>query len=305
MFEIGKVLSQKKFDASLQAKQNEKKALQVSGVEEFDDRRKELILEIANARFEGKDTIELRKELERIIKNENSLLKKINLTVGDFEPKVICEKCADTGYVGTKICSCAKKIASKLLLEKSGFKKTLSKFSDNKPIEGNEQIYKKMQEWTENDLSKNKIILFVGGTGTGKSYLMECMAEALINRGNFVFFTTAFNLVQTCLKYHTAFNENKNGLLDSFLDSDVLFIDDLGTEPMLKNVTIEYLLMILNERLSRNLRTVISTNLLQEQIEQKYDERVFSRIFDKRNGIAIKFEGKDLRITKADKKVKL
>ena len=36
------------------------------------------------------------------------------------------------------------------------------------------------------------------------------------------------------LKYHTTFDDNKQELLTHLIDSDLLVIDDLGTEPILK-----------------------------------------------------------------------
>ena len=50
------------------------------------------------------------------------------------------------------------------------------------------------------------------------------------------------------LSYHTSFGAEKSSYLDTVLDPDVLVIDDLGTEPILKNVTLEYLYLILSER---------------------------------------------------------
>jgi len=296
------ILKQKRLEASLQAKYNITFASENLEISELEKKRRAILLKIAQTRFEEMDTSALRNELEEITESENALLKNINMSVADFELKIECVKCNDTGYNKAGICTCAKKKASELLFLMSGCEKKLAKFSDNENVQRNANIYQKMQEWILKENSQIKNILFVGGTGTGKTFLMECMANELIERGNYIFFSTAFEMILTCQKYHFAFEENKTNLLDPFLESDVLFIDDLGTEPMLKNITLEYLLMILNARLSKNLRTVISTNLLQEQIEQKYDERVFSRIFDKRNGVAIKFDGEDLRIKKGENK---
>jgi DNA replication protein DnaC len=39
-----------------------------------------------------------------------NLLKKINLSLSDLTPKYACEKCNDTGYVGTHRCDCFDKI---------------------------------------------------------------------------------------------------------------------------------------------------------------------------------------------------
>ena len=72
-------------------------------------------------------------------------------------------------------------------------------------------------------------------------------------------------------------------------------IDDLGTEPVLKNVTLEYLYLILNERLTSNKATVITTNLDLNGIINRYGERIYSRITNKSNTFVCRFTGADLR----------
>ena len=84
-------------------------------------------------------------------------------------------------------------------------------------------------------------------------------------------------------------------MLDSLLDPDLLIIDDLGTEPVLRNVTKEYLLAVIQERMLKHKATLISTNLSPEQIFDRYGERLFSRITHKGKSLLINIEGNDLR----------
>ena len=78
--------------------------------------------------------------------------------------------------------------------------------------------------------------------------------------------------------------------------ADLLVIDDLGTEPMRKNVTKEYLLILLNERIAKGKSTIITTNLNPEQVLEKYEERIFSRMFNKRETLILQFVGKNQRL---------
>ena len=127
---------------------------------------------------------------------------------------------------------------------------------------------------------------------------MECMADNLIKNENIVFWTSAFNLNQLLLKYHTTFDETKLDYISNLLDADYLFIDDLGTEPILKNVTVEGLYNIISERVENNKKTIISTNLNPDEIQQTYGERIFSRLLNKSNSLCINIENKDLRLIK-------
>ena len=55
-------------------------------------------------------TKQLENEKKTLIKNANEMLAEIGITLDDLSPKYACEKCNDTGYVGTKRCDCLNKI---------------------------------------------------------------------------------------------------------------------------------------------------------------------------------------------------
>ena len=80
------------------------------------------------------------------------------------------------------------------------------------------------------------------------------------------------------------------------MSAELLVIDDLGTEPRYNNVTCEYLLMVIEERTSKGLSTMITTNLSPDRILRTYNERIYSRLFDKRRSVTLLFEGEDLRL---------
>ena len=100
------------------------------------------------------------------------------------------------------------------------------------------------------------------------------------------------------LQYCRASIEEKNEVLAPYLESDVLLLDDLGTEPLLNNITLDYLYLILNERILNNKSIIINSNLTLEELLDRYGERIFSRIVNKKTGLAIKFLGEDLRLKK-------
>ena len=78
------------------------------------------------------------------------------------------------------------------------------------------------------------------------------------------------------------------------LTCPLLLIDDLGTEPVLRNITVEYLFLLLNER--EGMATVTATNLTPAQLMNRYGERVCSRLLDKRQSEVILLKGQDLRL---------
>ena len=80
---------------------------------------------------------------------------------------------------------------------------------------------------------------------------------------------------------------------DELSQPDLLYIDDLGVEPILNNVTVTYLYALLVDRMDK--KTIITTNLDVMKMEERYGERILSRLLDKRKGAMMTFEGEDLR----------
>lgn len=241
------------------------------------------------------DTKKLENEQEKILLTHN--INPLSLI-----PHYTCTKCDDTGFVNGEMCICLKHEINNILSEESGFNHKLMSFDDAdlKIFDNCDEmkiLYNTMKKWC-NEGSKYQIILLCGQTGVGKTYLMECMANELIQKENIVYFASAFNVNQNLLKYHTTFDNTKYDSLNTLLDPDYLFIDDLGTEPILKNVTIEGIYNIIADRLEHNKKTIISTNLDLENIEQRYGERIFSRLVNKRTSLCFYVENSDLRLKK-------
>ena len=67
-----------------------------------------------------------------------------------------------------------------------------------------------------------------------------------------------------------------NPLTDIY-SCDLLVIDDLGSELTNQFVCSE-LFTIINERHLRNKSTVISTNLLPKELDERYSSRIYSRL---------------------------
>lgn len=152
-----------------------------------------------------------------------------------------------------------------------------------------------MQAWCNKNSEKNMVYL-LGQTGTGKTHLLECMANEFIKQNKIVMLTTSFNLTQLFIKYHSS--KEKSDILGDVLGCEVLFIDDLGTEPFFNNITREYTYLVINERRMKNLKTVITSNLTPSELKDRYDERIFSRILDKKTSITLKLDGCDKRLKK-------
>ncbi len=263
-----------------------------------------LEIEIAKKEFSNQDTSAESELLDVLKKERKSILKKLGLKEEDFLPKYSCKKCNDTGIYKDKFCNCLNQEINNLLTQDLGLnidKSHTFKSCDKKFLEENglSESYNNMSKWVEKfPTSKYKNFVFVGPAGGGKTYLTECIANALIEKQIVVNFVTAFNLNNLMLKYHTTFDETKNNILEGYINCPLLIIDDLGTEPILKNVTKEYLYLILNERIINDRCTIVTTNLSPDGLIDRYNERIFSRLFNKQNSLKINFSNQDLRLKK-------
>ena len=160
------------------------------------------------------------------------------------------------------------------------------------------KIYTLTQSFvTKEDSTKTNLVLY-GKTGVGKTYLTECALNEALDRDLYTVYTSAFKLNEVFLNYHIAKLDEKQYILSPYLTSDLLIIDDLGSENILMNVTIEYLYLLLDTRSRNGLKTIITTNLTPGKIQDTYEDRVFSRIFNKQIGLQITMPGEDLRFKK-------
>ena len=135
-----------------------------------------------------------------------------------------------------------------------------------------------------------------GGTPAVAKRFAAAMAERLIERDRNVLVISAYRMLEMLRK---SYFENDDSAAE-LLDAEILMIDDLGSEPLMQNVTIEQLFYLLNERQNRNLSTVISTNLDMAKFRERYTERIASRLRDSRCKM-ISLLGKDIRIEESRK----
>ncbi len=113
----------------------------------------------------------------------------------------------------------------------------------------------------------------------GKTFMSNCIASELLKKGKTVLYQTAPILLESVIDYKM--NRQKNSSLDniyeSYLNVDLLIIDDLGTES-LNSMKLSELFTILNTRIlnlnKKITKTIISTNLGIKDIFNNYEERI-------------------------------
>ena len=220
-----------------------------------------------------------------------------------------CAKCQDTGYIGTDKCTCFKDKLISLYYENSLLQDILrTKNFDSFNInlfttrrEGTEKYSsrKNMEnilEYVRNDYIpnfkfSNSNLLFFGTPGSGKSFLSYCIAKELLDAGYLVIYKTADELINDLRDVR--FNHNTK-LEEILVDCDLLIIDDLGAEQK-SEFSITELFNLLNKKLLKNKKMLVSTNLVLPSISKIYSERIYSRLVGEFK--LYKFYTDDLRIT--------
>lgn len=112
--------------------------------------------------------------------------------------------------------------------------------------------------------------------------MSNCIARELLKKGKTVLYQTAPVLLDTVIDYKLNKQKNyKEDILKSVLETDLLIIDDLGTES-LNSMKLSELFNIINTRIlnlnQKITKTIISTNLNIKDIFNIYEERIGSRI---------------------------
>lgn len=236
---------------------------------------------------------------------------------GDYlTPRYECSDCNDTGYVGNEKCHCFKQAIVDLVYSQSNIKAVLEKenfstysldyFSadDKDPVSGltpyanAQRVLAAVNHFIDTFDTSYRNVLLYGNTGVGKTFMANCIAKELLDRGHTIIYLTSFQLFNILEKQ--AFQKDEEGQeagnqLDYILDCDLLIIDDLGTE-LSNSFTNTKLFLVINERHLREKSTIISTNLPIESIKTTYSERIYSRITS--DYMCLKLFGDDIRIKK-------
>ncbi len=243
----------------------------------------------------GDHTPQTQQKLQQLKEQRRLLITKLGANEEQLVPQYKCSKCNDTGYINGDPCTCLLDEVYKMLVKQSNVINSAYTFENNTETDKNN---KKMYSLAKMACEQGQNILLLGQTGTGKTYLITACANLALAKGKSVLFTTAYNLSNSFLQAHVAELETRQAILDSLSEVEVLVIDDLGTEKSYKNVTADYLFAVINERIAQSKQTFISTNYTLQQIRDKYDERLFSRLIDQKITKVIKLVGDDKRILK-------
>lgn len=241
-------------------------------------------------------------EKHRLLTTREAELMRLNgITREDMQLHYTCEKCRDTGWLGTARntpCSC-RLVKEAMLDEKHAIngRETFEAYDSS-------LFFAERQRSIANDARnycikfadslpspEKPFLLILGDTGLGKSFFGNAIAYRALERGIPAMRVTAYDWLQGILD-----GMRNNGTPESSaIRTPLLSLDDLGSEPNIPNISNEHLFALINDRMTARRPTVIGTNLTLLQIKERYGDRIFMRLTDKSLVQYLHLEGTDLR----------
>lgn len=265
--------------------------------------RAELLLAMADDPAKAKD----RSVLEAMESKRSLYLKQQGIPQEYDQVIPFCRLCNDTGFRDRKPCICFKELMVPKLLSVSG----LESYKDIDFSHYRSELFSntgRMERIRDISLAFARAIpeqpgnlLFWGNPGTGKTFMAVCIAREAVMRGVPTIIVRVTELLEILSEYRTLMNsfspdqERLRTLTEKrelILQGDLLVVDEFGVEPRGPN-TIPDLLNVFGTRKQRGLSTIITTNLSPTNIQNNYDNRLYSRLFGDFD--PFRFEGDDIR----------
>lgn len=271
---------------------------------------------------------DLKKESSALIKEKNNILKELSKSTDFLKPHFECNICKDTGFVEkagkSVMCSCLKQKIYDIAYNKSNMgnleRENFSTFniryfsdkpdkerfkSEISPRENMNLLKEKAINFIENfDDPTEKNLVFTGGTGLGKTFLSNCIAVEILKQGKTVLYQTAPVMLDSILDEKFGKSDFSFNLMENILTTDLLIIDDLGTEKISETKITELFTIINTRLLNQNhsiKKTIISTNLTVKELFNTYTTRIGSRLAGSYR--FLRFFGDDIRLKKGKKEI--
>lgn len=248
-------------------------------------------------------------EVARLKKARQSLLKRHGIPINYKEPQWDCPQCQDTGRIYSKKagdlipCPCAEERRFSLFLAGSNLPRRLQQarferasfqyYSQEETVPSgrtHQEQARLVHERTKNFVNHltggeiSRGLLIYGPVGSGKSYLLGCIANEAIYQGLEVRYLVYSDLLEELR--HTFSKKEKEmssqEIIQKTQEVPLLLIDDLGTESS-SDFTANTLYSIIDYRYREEKPLVITTNLEIDRLKDKFSlmgERISQRILE-------------------------
>lgn len=257
----------------------------------------------------GSDPAAALKALEQqnlaLQKEAESLLTANGYPADYLDEKPLCPLCGDSGWQGATMCGCLKSICTEeqnkrlsSMLDLQGqsfavFRLDYYGGAYSTDRAAMQTIFNTCKLYAEQFATfPIRNLLMTGTPGVGKTFLSACIARTVSAQGFSVVYDTAISVFSHFETAHFTRDEESLTYKRRYLRSDLLILDDLGSEmttPFVQSSLYE----LVNERLLNHKATVISTNLSPEDLTRRYSQQSVSRLLGEYQ--LLQFRGPDIR----------
>lgn len=224
----------------------------------------------------------------------------------DLRGEPVCVLCGGSGYVGANMCECLRELCrqeqrkelSTLLTGRGSFETFRLDLYPTEPdpkLQASPRAlmavtFQRCRDYANGFSLKSPSLLLSGGPGLGKTFLSAAIARTVADQGFSVAYESAG---QVFAEYEQEKFSGAEGLTRKYQESDLMILDDLGTE-MLTQFSQSALYTLLNRRILEERPIIVSTNLTTAEIRQRYTPQIASRLL----GICelVLFFGSDIRL---------
>lgn len=200
------------------------------------------------------------------------------------EPRIECNTCGDTGWVpvanGVVRCSCIVERRVRQTLPPRLHQARLADLSAPR--------LRAITAWVK---APGDGLLLFGPSGTGKTWTAAALTRLLIEAGRDVLWRSAAEFFRA-LRESYEHNRSEGEVMGVYASAPTLVLDDLGAgsgSDFERRSGVE----LMERRANRLLPTVVTTNWSLEEIAQRIDDRLASRLS---MFARLKFGGPDLRL---------
>ncbi len=236
---------------------------------------------------------ELHEKSVALVSKRDTILTSNGYSTDAMKPEYSCSACNDKGYINGRRCACHIKLLCELMrgevsrfapLDECTFENFSLDYYSLKPDEDGivprqraEKILDASRRFAQNFSKSSKSLMFLGSTGLGKTHLSLSIANVVINKGYSVCYGTSHNICEDLRAEMFGRDERLTYTNSKVLGADLLIIDDLGTE-ISNQYNVATIYNIINTRILEKKPTIISTNFDYDELLEKYDQRITSRI---------------------------
>ena len=267
--------------------------------------------------------LKLQQSISELKQEKKLLLNKMGFSEKALQIEYVCKDCKDTGYINHMPCNCMKQKLIDLAYDQSNIREIVkcenfdtfdiryySEIHNEEegisPLENIKRIVNTCMDFCQYFDSTFQNLLLYGETGLGKTFLCNCIAKELLDKGNTVLYIPAGQLFRMIEKqrFRKEDDETQQDTMEDLLSVDLLIIDDLGTEKITDTKITELFTIINTRLLNQNhkiTKTIISTNLNITELFNTYTTRIGSRLTGYYK--FYRLFGEDLRFKKAKKEI--